>query len=331
MTVYTYVSNKDSSDHTGIVVFRNGAATLKIGQWLDITLDELAALSTRFNMVEGQIGSGGQGAIGQASFGLAQLADVDLTGLTDNQFLIWDASASKWKLRTAARGKIDAWAASTSYTQGQLVQQGGQIYSALADFTSGGAFSLTNWRQVIVGPDLGAMTMPQSAIFESIPRSLGIEHVTTGGTAGSPLVSGQAQGLLVSFAKGDIVNQVKLAIGSTASASQTSATAIITDATGVVLAVSDDRGSTVLAADFLNTFNFSTPWTCPSDGNYYIYFLVVATTMPSSRGRVSHSSITGQTPRSCVRDSTTGRTGPPSVGATLTNGLIAFQPYISVF
>lgn len=39
-----------------------------------------------------------------------------------------------------------AWAATTAYKAGDVVSQGGALYVALADFTSGASFNAANWR-----------------------------------------------------------------------------------------------------------------------------------------------------------------------------------------
>lgn len=98
MAVYTYVDNKDPGDHTGIIIFRGGTATLRRGQWLDITTQELASLSQRFNFVEGTDPStGGEGSIGTSNFAIRDLNDVDTTSLDDGDVLVWDADAELWK------------------------------------------------------------------------------------------------------------------------------------------------------------------------------------------------------------------------------------------
>lgn len=55
MTVYTYVSNLDPSDHTGRIVLRGGALVVLRGQSADITSDEYAELYTRYNLVLGGV------------------------------------------------------------------------------------------------------------------------------------------------------------------------------------------------------------------------------------------------------------------------------------
>jgi hypothetical protein len=42
-------------------------------------------------------------------------------------------------------GGVAAFTASTSYTAGQQITQAGQLYAALANFTSGSSFNSANW------------------------------------------------------------------------------------------------------------------------------------------------------------------------------------------
>lgn len=233
---------------------------------------------------------------------------------------------------TVGSGIVAAWAPTTVYKAGQLVTNAGLTWQALADFTSGGAFNAANWRQIQTGADLASLALPTAAVYESIPRNYGLDHITTGGTGGSPLVSGTLQLAICTLAKGDVVNVAKVDIGSTAAATQTNAWACITDAAGSVLAKSVDRAAATLTADSLITFDFTAaPFVAPADGVYYFGICVVAGTLPSMRGRNSHSSVTAQAPRSCAR-ANTGLTDPASLGAsTIAFTAAAFQPYFALY
>lgn len=69
-------------------------------------------------------------------------------------------------------GSIPAWAATTAYTAGDLVVEGGVYYMAKADFTSGATFDIVNWNPGnLIQPGTGTLLYIDNT--DMIPRSAG--------------------------------------------------------------------------------------------------------------------------------------------------------------
>jgi hypothetical protein len=119
-----------------------------------------AAASQAANLVEVQNSSGTQvmavsssGAITSPSATLSGLSTgvvhADSSGaLTSSTIVNADISTSGLDMSVINSGAITTWAASTSYTKGDLVSYSGVAYRRIATGTSGSTFDPANWNQI---------------------------------------------------------------------------------------------------------------------------------------------------------------------------------------
>lgn len=126
--------------------------------------------------------------------------------------------------------------------------------------------------------------------------------------------------------------------GATAVASPLNQWAALWKSDGTTLtcvAVSADATNGVWAADTTKTFTFTTPYTTPSNGFYYVSIMVKATSGPTLAGVALGSSLlqtyTGGPAKKSGLETSTSRTGPVTVGATLALSdpvVDAFVPFV---
>ena len=90
MTVYTYIGNKDSRDHTARIILRGGGLVLLKGSYADLTDAEIAYLEQDRIMLEGAAGTPAD-TPHKGSISLFDLADTPST-LGLNQTVVGDGN-----------------------------------------------------------------------------------------------------------------------------------------------------------------------------------------------------------------------------------------------
>jgi hypothetical protein len=130
------------------------------------------------------------------------------------------------------------------------------------------------------------------------------------------LTSGTLHMTAIYLVAGDVLTNLKVRGGSSGWATVTHSWGVLTDASLNVVAVTPDDTTATLGVQVTRTFAFTSPYTVPTTGLYYVGVMVAGGTTTTLGASAMASAQNGIPPIS-VATSSTGQTTPPSVGATM--------------
>lgn len=186
-----------------------------------------------------------------------------------------------------------------------------------------------------VGYAQGVVASQPDSTYVYAPNALAETVPCTTCTSTLTLTSGTASLAAIHLAAGTVVSNVGF-VSVVAASGSTHGWAVLTDSTGVVLAVTADSTTTNLAATTWNTLAFTAAATAKYTGLYYLGVMVAqGTTAPTlaAAGAVTAAMTSGTgapLPKMAVT-STAFATVPPTVGAsmgTLTAAGNVATPYL---
>jgi hypothetical protein len=156
----------------------------------------------------------------------------------------------------------------------------------------------------------GAGLRTAGVIAETIPRWAGIGNVSIL-TAGRVLLTDI-------WLPAQQITSISYLSATTAGSGMTNQWFAITNAAGIIQAVTGDDGSTAWGSSTAKTLTLTSPWTPPSAGTYRLAIVVAGTTPPTLRAVASPTAVpaysalgpTGQTTPRSVSDDISGEVFP---------------------
>lgn len=192
-------------------------------------------------------------------------------------------------------------------------------YTFLQGASAAGVTALDTLEQAEYAQAMRAMA-PTNAIAETVSRA----HAAIGNA--SVLTSGTIHMGAIALTRGQVCTTATFSAGATAAGTPTNQWFVLADSVGEVIRFTNNDTTTAWNALTTKTLTFTTPYTVPTTGVYYLGLMVAATTVPSLNSITYGTAPVGIAPRPCFTGQA-GQTTVPGLPFTLTMTSVITKPW----
>lgn len=293
------------ANYQSLYRFRSGTAVVNChlgGTFMD---DKAGATS---RITRWLLGDAGGGDIATPTF-----TNVDMDGIrvtvnaTTKPAMISTQTSQNIRCSTVVQGWI-APTGNASFTAGSTITEMVTGQTRVQTAIPAGATFMT---QLATAPEMLRSISGDTTLAVTVDRS----NAAMASAGVGALTSGTCYVGRISIAKPCKPGTVIFVAGTTAAVTPTHRWVALTDANGLVLAVTADATTGAIASNAQVSMNFTTPVDL-APGLYALHLMIEAATVPTVLGISQTTAITGKGTILCGSGAT-AQTTPPSVGATL--------------